>query len=169
MDRQDPKKEITPRAACGGALFDPWLGLAARILIGLVFVISGTLKAAAPVEEFALVIENYGLVSSHDLILTLAAFLPWLEVIFGFALLFGFLTRAAAAAVGGMVLSFITAILHTKINHIVLPNCGCFGFGFHPTPSQELALNGLWAACAVQAFRQGADRLSLDNWCHGGD
>ena len=185
MDRQDPEEKINERGAEGASppmapyegdigsvgwlsVADPWLGLSARLIIGLVFVVSGTLKAAAPAEEFALVIENYGLVSSRDFILTLAAFLPWIEVVVGFALLFGFLTRAAAAAVGGMACTFAAAILYTKINHIILPNCGCFGFGFHPSPSQELALNGLWAACAIQAFRRGADRLSLDNWCCSG-
>ena len=168
MDRKDPQDQMRTAPSVWQAV-DPWLGLAARLLVGLVFVFSGTLKAAAPVEEFALVIENYGLVTSRDLILILAAFLPWLEVIFGFALLFGFLTRAAAAAIGGMILAFATAILYTKLKDIRLPNCGCFGFGFHPTPSQELALNGLWAACAVQAFRRGAERLSLDVWCRSSD
>jgi uncharacterized membrane protein YphA (DoxX/SURF4 family) len=153
----------------GWRAVDPWLGFFARVLLALVFIISGTLKAAAPVEEFALVIENYGLATSRDLILILAAFLPWLEVVFGFALIFGFLTRAAAAAIGGMVLAFASAIVLTKLKGIRLPNCGCFGFGFHPTPSQELAMNGLWAACAVQAFRQGAERLTLDYWCRAGD
>ena len=153
--------------SAGWRAVDPWLGLSARLLVGLVFVISGTLKAAAP-EEFAFVIKNYGLVTSPELILDISTFLPWLEVLFGFALLFGFLTRAAAAAVGGMVLAFASAIILTKLKGIRLANCGCFGFGFHPTPSQELALNGLWAACAFQAFRQGAGRFSLDDWCRSG-
>jgi uncharacterized membrane protein YphA (DoxX/SURF4 family) len=144
---------------------DPWLGLFARVAIGLVFVIAGTLKAAAPVEEFALVIENYGVLSSRDLILGMATFLPWFEVIIGFALLFGFLTRAAAAALGAMSMAFAMAILYTIIKDIRLPNCGCFGFGFHLSPAQELGLNILWLACAAQAFRRGAQRLSLDNWC----
>jgi uncharacterized membrane protein YphA (DoxX/SURF4 family) len=172
MDRQDPEQEIAEADAGPAgwpALCDPWLGLAARILVGLVFVFAGTLKAAGPIEDFAFVIENYGLITSRDLILTMAAFLPWFEVIFGFALLFGFLTRAAASAIGGMVLAFAGAILYTKFNHIRLPNCGCFGFGLHPSPSQELALNGLWAACAVQAFRCGGERLSLDAWCRSDD
>jgi len=149
-------------------LWDPWLGVAARVLVGLIFVISGTLKAAAPVEEFALVIEYYGVVTSRDLILVLATFLPWLELMLGFALVFGFLTRAAAAGVGGLVLAFAGAIVSTKVRGIELPNCGCFGFGFHPTPSQELALNALWGVCAFQAFRRGSARLSLDNWCRSG-
>jgi uncharacterized membrane protein YphA (DoxX/SURF4 family) len=156
-------------APSGWRSCDPWLGFSARLLVGLVFVAAGTLKAAAPVEEFALVIENYGLVTSRDLILILAAFLPWLEVIFGFALLFGFLTRAAAAAIGGMALAFAGALFYTVIQGIRLPNCGCFGFGWHFTPTQELAFNGLWAVCAFQAYRRGAERLSLDAWCRCGD
>jgi uncharacterized membrane protein YphA (DoxX/SURF4 family) len=148
---------------------DPWLGLAARVILGLVFVAAGTLKAAAPAEEFALVIESYGLVSSRDLILILATFMPWLEVVFGYTLAFGFLTRLSAAVIGGMVASFAFAILFTILKGIHLPDCGCFGFGLRLTQHQELAMNGLWAACAVQAFRRGSRRLSLDNWCGAAD
>jgi uncharacterized membrane protein YphA (DoxX/SURF4 family) len=148
---------------------DPWLGLGARVVLGLVFVAAGTLKAAAPAEEFALVIESYGLVSSRDLILILATFMPWLEVVFGYALAFGFLTRLSAVVIGGMCVSFAFALLFTILKGIRLPDCGCFGFGARMTQEGELALNGLWAACAVQAFRQGARRLSLDNWCGAAD
>ena len=49
---------------------------AVRQALGLVFIASGTLKAAAPPEEFALVIESYGLLSSRDLIMIASAFLP---------------------------------------------------------------------------------------------
>ncbi|OGS41024.1 MAG: hypothetical protein A3J82_08160 [Elusimicrobia bacterium RIFOXYA2_FULL_69_6] len=144
---------------------DAWLGLAARVVLGLVFVAAGTLKAAAPAEEFALVIETYGLVTSRDLILVMAAFLPWLEVVFGYALVFGFLTRLSAAVIGGMSVSFAFALLFTILKGIRLPDCGCFGFGMQMTQHGELAMNGLWAACAVQAFRRGSARLSLDAWC----
>ena len=163
MDRQDPKEELILAPTT-----DPWLGIAARIILGLVFVVSGTLKAAAPAEEFAWVIENYHLVASHDLILIMATFLPWLEVVCGFALVFGFLTRASAAVVGGMALTFAAAIIATKIKGIKLANCGCFGFGWHPSPNQELGNNALWFLCAFQAWRRGRERLSLDNWCDSG-
>jgi len=150
------------------ALADPWLGLAARVLVGLVFIVSGALKAAAPAEEFALVIESYDLVRSADLILVMATFLPWLEVIAGFALVFGYLARPAAAAAGGMLLAFVAAILSTKFRGLELPNCGCFGWGFHPSPSQALVMDALLSAAAAQAFRRGAELLSLDNWRRAG-
>ncbi len=144
---------------------DSSLGLAARLIIGLVFIVSGTLKAAAPPEEFALVIEYYRIIPSPEAILFLATFLPWLEVIIGFSLVFGFFTRQAAAAAGAMLLTFIAAIFSTKLRGLELPNCGCFGFRFHPTPSQALVLDTLLIATALQAWRRGAERLSLDLWC----
>ncbi len=144
---------------------DSSLGLAARILVGLVFVASGTLKAAAAPEEFALVIEYYRIIPSTEVILFVAAFLPWLEVIIGYALIFGFLTRPAATAAGAMLLGFIAAIGSTKLRGLELPNCGCFGFGFHPTPSHALMLDTLLIIVTLQAWRRGERLLSLDLWC----
>jgi len=154
-----------PEAPSAWRAADPWLGLAARVAVGLVFVVSGTFKAAAPAEEFALVIQAFQVVPSADFIQGLATFLPWVEVLLGFALVLGWRTRAAAAAIGGLILVFVGVILSTKVRGIDLPNCGCFGFGFHPSPTQELGLNALWSVCVTQAWRRGADRLSLDGWC----
>ena len=53
MDRQNPEEKISAAPSLWPAVA-PWLGLAARVLVGLVFVISGTLKAAAPVEALGL-------------------------------------------------------------------------------------------------------------------
>jgi len=145
-----------------------WLGLAARMAIGLVFVVSGTFKAAAPAEEFALVIDYYRLIGSQDLILVLSTFLPWIEVVVGFALIFGFVTRAAAIAAGGMFLAFIIAVISTKARGIELPNCGCFGFGWHPSATQTLIMDSLLSLASIQVFRQGERIWSLDNWCSSG-
>jgi uncharacterized membrane protein YphA (DoxX/SURF4 family) len=168
MDRQDSKKESLNPASAGPQALVPWLGFSARVLLGLLFVVSGTLKASSAPEEFALVIDSYGLVPSADVVLLLATFLPWVEVILGFALLFGFQTRLASATLGTMLLGFFAAILSTKLRGIELPNCGCFGFGFHPTPNQEMGFNVFWCALAIQAYRAGSERLSLDNWCASG-
>lgn len=148
---------MSPPAKIGAAL-------AARLAVGLILVISGAMKAAAPPEEFAVIIESYQLLSSPDAILTIAAFLPWLEVVLGFCLILGFLTAAAAAAAGGLFVLFISALLLTLSRGIHLPNCGCFGFGWHPSPFQTVALDTFLTACAVLVFRRGRSRLSLDNW-----
>lgn len=145
-----------------------FFSLAARLVVGLILIISGVMKAAAPPEEFAVVIESYRLLGSADATLTLATFLPWLEVVLGFCLLFGFMTAAAAAAAGSLFVVFIAALLSTFLRGIHLPSCGCFGFGWHPSPLQTILLDSLLAACSFLAFRAGDRLLSLDNWRRSG-
>lgn len=157
MDRKTAQKISLPP---GKAL----AALAARLVVGLVLIASGTMKAAAPREEFALVIENYQILPSPDAVLTIAAFLPWTEVLLGFCLLFGFMTSAAAAASGGLFVLFIGVLLTTLLRGIHLPSCGCFGFGWRPSPLQTVALDALLAFCATLAWRDGRHLLSLDNW-----
>ena len=111
-----------------------WSGLAGRFAVGLVLVISGSMKAAAPRKEFSIVIEGYQLLRSQDLILMLATFMPWAEVVLGFALIFGYLTRAAAASAERAAARLHRSLLSAKARGLYLPNCGCFGAGFHPTP-----------------------------------
>lgn len=144
---------------------DPGLGLAARLIVGIIFIASGTLKAAAPPEEFAVVIESYRIIHSQEAILFMATFLPWLEAIIGFSLAFGFYTRAAAVSAGAMLLTFIAALLLTKLRGLELPNCGCFGFGFHPSTWHAVIMDTLLCAVVVQAWRRGSEFLSLDLWC----
>lgn len=155
MDRQTPQKIAV-------------LSLAARLVVGLVLVVSGVMKAAAPPEEFAVIIENYHLLPSPDAILTLAALLPWLEVALGFCLIFGFMTTSASAAAGVLFTVFITVLLSTIARGIHLPSCGCFGFGWHPSPLQTILLDSALAACSFLAFRGGDRILSLDNWRRSG-
>ncbi|MEK7859680.1 MAG: MauE/DoxX family redox-associated membrane protein [Elusimicrobiota bacterium] len=145
-----------------------WSGLAGRFVVGLVLVISGSMKAAAPPEEFSIVIEGYQLLRSQDLILMLATFMPWAEVVLGFALIFGYLTRAAAASAGALLLVFIGALLSAKARGLYLPNCGCFGAGFHPTPLMAIGIDAVLVGFALLAYRSGTLILSLDNWCGEG-
>ena len=146
-------------------LKDPpaWAGLAARVLGGAVLIVAGTLKAAAPAEEFAVVIEAYHLVSP-DAALSLATFMPWAELLVGYSLIFGYLTRPAAIAAALLQLSFIGALAWTKAQGIELPNCGCFGAGWHPSPGTTMALDAVLTVLAYVSLRSGSSLLSLDNW-----
>lgn len=140
-----------------------WAGLAARVLVGLVLVFSGTLKASSPAEEFAVVIESYRLVPP-EAALTLAALMPWAELLVGFSMILGYLTRAAAAAAGGLLLTFIAALASTKLRGIVLPHCGCFGEGVHLSATATLLMDTALAGLAVLAYRRGESGWSLDRW-----
>lgn len=144
------------------AAFDP-LSLAARLVVGAVLVFSGTMKAAAPAEEFAVVIETYNILPPGNAV-TMATFLPWVETLVGWSLILGLWTRGAAVAAGGLLATFVLAILSTKARGIPLANCGCFGGGFHPSPTTTIVLDTVLAGLAFLAFKRGPRPPSLDNW-----
>lgn len=141
-----------------------WGALAARIVVGLVFIASGALKASKPPEEFAVVIDSYGLVSP-GLSLSLAAFLPWIELLLGWSLLLGYFTREAAAAVFGLTIVFLGALGSIMARGIPLPNCGCFGGAVHLPIWASMLLDAVLAGLSYLAFRNAPGGPSLDNWC----
>lgn len=141
--------------------------LAARLIVGGVLVYAGAAKAAAPAEEFANVILNYGLLSP-DLALPMAAVLPWIELALGWSLLLGVQTRTAAAGAGGMFGVFLLALGHVVLKKIPLPNCGCFGDVTHLTPAQGLMFDSLLTALCAAVFAYDEDSMSLDAWAARG-
>lgn len=159
MDRKNPQGQV---ANAGWA----WAGLAARLILGGVLIFAGASKTAGPTEEFAVVIESYDVLPT-DASQTAAAFLPWLELALGYALVFGWLTKPAAGAAGALLAAFLLAMLSTKARGIELPNCGCFGAGFHAPLWVTMSMDALLLAGAFAAFKGGASLLSLDNWADG--
>jgi putative oxidoreductase len=158
MDRQAAQK-VSPGLSAAG--------LAARLILGAVFLFAGAQKAAGPVEEFAVIISGYGLLPP-GMTMGAAAVIPWLEVFLGLSLMAGYFTREAAAALGALSASFILALLSVKLRGYELPNCGCFGGGIHLTMWQAMALDAALLACAAAAFKAGSARLSLDRWAEEG-
>ncbi len=141
----------------------PWAGLAARLVVGAVLVVSGALKAAGAPEEFAIVISFYRIVPD-SMVMSLAAILPWIELFVGWALILGYFTKQAAAAAIGLSSVFFLALLSTKLRGFNLPNCGCFGATWHVPPSATMGLDAALIALAAVALRHGGRRASLDNW-----
>ena len=146
----------------------PKIAVAARIVIGCVFIFSGFNKAVAPPQEFAAVIDSYYLIKSQSDILTLATVLPWAELVAGTFLLAGLLTRLASAAAMVMLSMFVYALGWALSNNIPLENCGCFGNALHVPPTFGILLDTSMILFAVMAFRWGRSRLSLDNWVDAG-
>jgi putative oxidoreductase len=94
------------------------------ILIGALFVYAGVLKAWDPIR-FAGEIENYHILPWW-LGVRLAFYLPWLEILCGFALIFRRLYSGALVLVLLLVLVFIGASVAAKMRGIDI-SCGCFG------------------------------------------
>lgn len=113
----------------------PWATLAARLILGLVFIAAALPKVADP-PGFAKAIWAYGLFPAWSLH-PLALVLPWLELFCGLALCLGFWLRAAAIWVGALLLSFCLALaINLARRHPV--DCGCFGASAPKTKAEQL-------------------------------
>ncbi|UCG52780.1 MAG: DoxX family membrane protein [Candidatus Latescibacterota bacterium] len=97
--------------------------LALRVLLGLLFVFSSADKVLHP-DKFAIAVRAYQILPI-ELTNIFALVLAWSELIAGVMLVFGVLTRKAAAAIFLMLVMFTIAILTTMVRGLVV-DCGCF-------------------------------------------
>jgi len=104
----------------------PWVTLAARILLGVVLVLAGYLKAKSPAQA-QMAVRAYKLLPiSIANIFGLA--LPWLEIGAGVLLIVGIAVRYAALFGGLLMLLFVGAISQAWARGLSI-DCGCFGGG----------------------------------------
>jgi len=141
----------------------PWAGLAARLVVGGILTATGLQKLSAPLQEFAALLDAYQ-ITPPGVNHWLAGVFAGTELILGLSLLAGYLTPVSAGAALGLLATYITALLSTVLRHLPLTDCGCYGDWIHLTPGQSITVDGILAALAVLAFRQGSRRFSLDNW-----
>jgi putative oxidoreductase len=113
----------------------PKATLAARILLGLVFIAAALPKIADP-PGFAKAIWAYALFPPWSLN-PLALLLPWLELVCGLALCLGRWLRAAALWCAALLLSFSVAIAINLARHHPT-DCGCFGTAPHRSEAERL-------------------------------
>ncbi|MFH1619606.1 MAG: DoxX family protein [bacterium] len=138
-------------------------GLAARLVVGGVFIYSGFLKSVAPPEEFAAVIEGYKILPV-SLTVTAASFMSWTELFLGVFLVCGFLTRQCALAAAGLLAFFELLLFSVVIRKIPLADCGCFGTGGSRSVPYAIAEDAVLLILALLAFRYGHRLFALDSW-----
>jgi uncharacterized membrane protein YphA (DoxX/SURF4 family) len=116
-------------------LLHPKVTLAARLILGLVFIAAALPKLADP-PGFAKAIWAYELFLAWSLN-PLALTLPWLELLCGLALCLGVWLRAATLWIGALLVSFCLALsLNLARHHPV--DCGCFGASTPKTEAERL-------------------------------
>jgi len=103
-----------------------FLSLAPRLVVGLVLLYAGFLKAAGPAAEFAAALAAYHLFPSV-LLSTLALAIPYVEMWVGLFVLAGLYTRYAASAAAALFCAFLLVLLSALLRGIDLASCGCFG------------------------------------------
>jgi uncharacterized membrane protein YphA (DoxX/SURF4 family) len=155
-------------ASSPGAMFRrsrPWLSLAARLVLAVVFAVAGLPKLLDPdgtihsVRAFRLVPEAFVPAFGYGL--------PVLELALALLLLVGLLTRPAAAVIGVLLVMFMVGIAAAWARGLRI-ECGCFGASSGPVvdPARGYALDLLRDAglllLAAWLVVFPASRLSLD-------
>jgi putative oxidoreductase len=95
-----------------------------RFAIAAVFIYAGGVKIFAA-QDFARAVQHYEL-TSWAISVLIAVYLPWLEVLSGFALIVRRLQLGALVALGGMTTIFLAALLSAWMRGLDI-SCGCFG------------------------------------------
>jgi uncharacterized membrane protein YphA (DoxX/SURF4 family) len=103
-----------------------WTGLAARLLVGGVWIYAGLLKLPHP-ESSVTAVRAYQLLPT-GLADSVGHVLPTLEVVVGVCLVLGLLTRFSGAVSALLQVAFIIGIVSVWSRGIAI-NCGCFGDG----------------------------------------
>ncbi|NLE65391.1 MAG: DoxX family protein [Elusimicrobia bacterium] len=97
-----------------------------RVVLGLVFVVSGLEKALSPYENFLYVIQSYDVLPK-----TLepgAAFLfPWCELLTGLFVLLGLWTSVGLRMVMLFSTLFLGVVGQAIVRELSITDCGCFG------------------------------------------
>ncbi|MEW6716247.1 MAG: MauE/DoxX family redox-associated membrane protein [Chloroflexota bacterium] len=102
----------------------PYTILLARLVLGVVFLVSGLGKALERQRTISTVIAYQ--VLPEALARVYAVLLPWVELSLAWLLLVGLFTRLAALALGLLLLSFAIAV-SANLARGRRMDCGCFG------------------------------------------
>ena len=113
-----------------------WVGLAARVVLGVVMFVAGALKVTN-LPASVLAVRAYKILQ-YDLAAVVGYALPLVEMTIGLLLVVGVFTRVAAAVNGVMLVSFIFGISWVWAHGYSL-DCGCFGGGGTIAQAKALA------------------------------
>lgn len=143
----------------------PWVGLVARLVTGVVWLVAGGLKVAQPDASVTAVRAYQLLPSSLAEVLGLA--LPAIEVVVGLALVLGVLARGAALVSALLLLAFIVGIASVWARGIEI-DCGCFGGGGAKAGATsdypwDIARDAALLAASLLVALLRRTRLSLDS------
>ena len=141
-----------------------WAVVPARVLVAAVFVFAGFSKLLLPHAEVIALIQQYEVIPSA-VIPSIAAYLPWVEVLSGTALLIGFFTTQAALAVAVQLVSFSCLMIVVMLSGVVIEDCGCFGnLGWQETPLHVFIRDIIMLGMVGVVLVRRRDTWALDAW-----
>lgn len=139
----------------------------ARILIGLIFVVSGFEKIITPYQNFQYVIQAYELFPEFAEAIIARTF-PWVELVTGIFLVLGLWIRPALAGAGLMLTGFLVIVGQAMIRRLPIDECGCFGEFISIPLYGVFLMDATLLVFTVLAFKNIAktSRFSLDSLFH---
>ena len=116
-----------------------WVGLLARLIVAGFLIVAGYLKFPDPAGNVRDV-RAYRILP-ESMVPTVGHALPAVELLVGFLLVLGLVTRYAAVVAALFFLAFIIAIASVWARGLEI-NCGCFGHGGVPAnPQRQYAID----------------------------
>ena len=140
---------------------NPWIGRAARLILGSVFIYAGYHKILAP-DEFAQIVYGYDLFPNEAINL-IAIIIPFIELMSGIALIMGIYTRPASIIIIGMLTAFVIAISINIIRGHEF-DCGCFSSQASQSTNsawQTLGRNMIFIMLGIHIFAYGKKNISM--------
>lgn len=141
QDPPDPTEDLTYDARSGSGVLTllapsretvrrravlPWVGLACRVILGVVLIVAGALKVS-DLEQSVLAVRGYQ-VLPYDLAVSVGYVLPPLEIIIGLLLVTGLFTRWVGLLGAVLMAVFVFGITQAWVRGLTI-DCGCFGGG----------------------------------------
>lgn len=142
-----------------------WAGLAARLVVGGVWIYAGAIKLPDP-DQSVNAVRAYELLPG-DTAVTVGHVLPILEIVVGGMLVLGLLARGAAAVSALLFVAFIIGIASVWARGLEI-DCGCFGGGgYDPDASSkypwEIARDTALLALSLYVVWLPRSRAALDS------
>ena len=153
----------------GGGRRADFVGLLARLILGVVLIVAGALKVTSPAVSARAV--NAFQILPYEVARYVGYALPVVEIVVGVLLVTGLFTRLSAAVGGLLMLAFLVGIISAWMRGLSI-DCGCFGGGGSIDASQTQYLadvlrdTGL-AACAAWLVVRPRTAYSLDHQLFG--
>ena len=139
-----------------------YLSFVFRIILGVIFIISG----AAKLPELAAFVDQVeeANILPHALARAYGTALPYVEIVIGALLILGLLSRLAAGIGGLAGLSFIIGN-STRLHRGLYGECGCFGSiaSLQFSTQEALIIDCVLLIMAIQILVHKGEFLSLDS------
>jgi len=149
----------------GGGRRADFIGLLARLILGVVLIVAGALKVTSPAVS-ARAVQAFQLLP-FDFAGYVGYALPVVEILVGLLLVVGLFTRASAMVGGLLMLAFIIGISWAWAHGYSI-DCGCFGGGGTIEASQtqyplDILRDAGLVACAAWLVARPRTTYSLDH------